>query len=75
MLFFPFHSLNNSDLINILNEDSSHNFPLSVIETMTYDPFKDNDAHTIDDSLLNNIINEPKCSYYFSDTEHLYPLT
>ena len=70
---FPFHNLNNSDLINILNADSYHNFPLSVIEGMTYDPVKDTDTHGIDDSLLNNMLIEPKCTYYFSDTEHIVP--
>lgn len=64
----PFSNLSNRDLSNELG-NAQHNFPLHVVDNLTYDPFK-----YFDD--LSNIpstdcgIYKPKCDYCFcGDTE------
>lgn len=36
---FPFASLDDNNIISYLN-DEQHNYPLHIIDSMTYNPFK-----------------------------------
>lgn len=65
-LSFPFHGLNDNELVNTLNI-FSHNFPIDVISNFVYNPVISNYKHSVDDSLSRNLYPEPKCKFYFCD--------
>lgn len=73
---FPFGSLENLDLTNLLNSNNIvHNFPLSVIDTMVYNPFTyfhNYDNHISENLSIQYNVSEPCCEYVFSDREWQY---
>ncbi len=68
---FPFASLDDVDLTNFLNSNTVvHNFSLSVINTMMYNPFNyfENISHVSDNLSIQCNINEPSCDYVFNES-------
>ena len=62
MATFPFFSLGDNALNNVLNEQ--HNYPLSVIDNMVYDPFSlIDDKNSVDEYILNTV-QVTNCKYF-----------
>ena len=63
---FPFSQLNDAHFLEQLN--NSHQYPISVLNSLTYKPLNDvSNLHSVDNFLSNNIVKELKCNYYFSE--------
>ncbi len=61
---FPFVQLSDNELIDCMYDN--HNFPLSVINELQYDPFNESEhLNSIDNFLAYNIPKEIQCDYYF----------
>ena len=64
LLAFPFAQLSDVELRNCIYDN--HNFPLSVINELQYDPFSESEhLNSIDNFLTNNIPKVIQCDYYF----------
>ena len=67
---FPFASLNDFDLTNLLDCNTViHKFPLSVINTMIYRPFIyfQNDIHVSGNLSFQHNVCEPCCDYVYNE--------
>lgn len=60
----PFHNINDVELIGAINYDV-HNYPLSVLNTLTYNKSAERSSNIID-NLYDPVINEPVCDYIFN---------
>lgn len=66
----PFHNLDDVEFTNVV-KNFSHNFPLSALKEMIYEPLNLTNRSTIDDDFSDNIFHEPDCNYYFCDDQVL----
>lgn len=67
---FPFNNLNELELASVLDGVDNHQFPLSVIENLSFNRYNFNDRNFESDLTLH----EPVCNYYFCDTLPLHQI-
>ena len=66
----PFHSVTDDDLCTAVH-GVTHNYPLSVLNTLLYKPIDSNHNHFYDDYIFDNLFPDLKCSYHFCDTTNI----
>ena len=60
---FPFSNLSDNNLLELYNYD--HQFPLSVIDTLQYNPFSESSqTDSVDNFLTTNLVKDLSCDYY-----------
>ena len=59
----PFSQLDNEKFFEAINDQ--HEFPLNVIDNLSYNPFMESEFTNSVDNYLVRYFKEPKCNYYF----------